>query len=162
VESPDRRKLYFKAKRSHKNKLSSDYAKANDYRSLRTYRSQLDADVPEITQRFLFYLRLSGIEEFYNVRGKYTLPRGKKGLHHYLEKIAREKLGLTISNYTIDGFIRSERFGTRSNPKPQTKKEIKILTIFLENLCKRVGTWQQFKFKYHKSELRGGQNRTKK
>lgn len=162
MEKPDRRKLYFKAKRPHENKLSNKYAKANDYRSLRTYRSQLDADVPEITQRFLFYLRLSGIIDFYNAKGKHALSSKKRGIHHYLEKIAREKLGLTISNYTIDGFIRSERFGTRSNPKPQTKKEIKILTMFLENICRKAGTWQPFKFKYHKSELINGRNKREK
>lgn len=149
----DRRQLYFKAKSPHLNATTGRHRKANDYRSLRVYRTDLDADVPELAQRFCFYLRLSGLFEYYMSGGRKKLNPRRRGFHHYLERIARDHLKLTISNYTIDGFIRSEDYGPRSNPTPNTKKEIKILTKFLEKISKQIGSWEEFKFKYHQEEL---------
>lgn len=142
----NRRKIYYP--RQHPNVRSRRHRKAGNYPALRTFKGKLDPDVPELVQRFNFYLGLSGLwDEYVESGGK------EKDFHHHLERLGRSKLSTTISNYTIDGIMLANNYGPRHNPSPRSKKDLIIFTNYFESLARKIGTWRPFKFKYHKSEF---------
>lgn len=143
----NRRKLYFAAKHDHRNVGSKANKKSPNYPALRTFRSKIDADTSEIVKKFNFYLPLTGIRVEYERSGG-----AGRNFHHHLERIARQELNLTLSNYTIDGILLAERYGPRHNPTPRVKRELRSMTNYFESLCKKIGTWKPFVFKFAKEE----------
>jgi hypothetical protein len=129
------RPKYYQEGRTHPHRSSRKKTgfEGNNWPSTRTFYSDVPLYVIELSKRFQFYLKRSGLDQYY-------LEIVSFRLNHY------------VSNYTLNGMM-NKRWGIRHRPKSTTILAIEKLTEWLIKACKKAGTYEPFHFKFDDTDV---------